>query len=95
MIYQKVTVIKYWWTLSISGIMVLKVLFVLIGLNLKVLYTDLSDRWNLHCQIGLDEKYKSIIRAFLKLRFSQAMVFPGNALVCFLKVGNNFSSNRK
>ena len=33
-----------------------KVLFVFSGLNLKVLFTDLYVRWNLHSEIGLNEK---------------------------------------
>ena len=35
---------------------IFKVLFVFNGLNLKVLFTDLCVRWNLHSEIGLNEK---------------------------------------
>ena len=35
---------------------IFKVLFAFSGLNLKVLYTDLCVRWNLHSEIGLNEK---------------------------------------
>ena len=37
---------------------IFKVLFILSGLNLKVLFTDLCVRWNLHSEIGLNEKKK-------------------------------------
>ena len=35
---------------------IFKVLFVFNGLNLKVLFTDLRVRWNLHSEIGLNEE---------------------------------------
>ena len=35
---------------------IFKVLFVFSGLNLKALFTDLCVRWNLHSEIGLNEK---------------------------------------
>ena len=36
-------------------------LFILSGLNLEVLFTDLCVRWNLHSEIGLNEKKKKKI----------------------------------
>ena len=35
---------------------IFKVLFVVRGLNLKVSFTDICVRWNLHSEIGLNEK---------------------------------------
>ena len=35
---------------------IFKVLLVFHGLNLKALFTDLCVRWNLHSEIGLNEK---------------------------------------
>ena len=40
---------------------IFKVLFILSGLNLEVLFTDLCVRWNLHSEIGLNEKKKKKI----------------------------------
>ena len=37
---------------------IFEVLFVFSGLNLKALFTDLCVRWNLHSEIGLNEKKK-------------------------------------
>ena len=37
---------------------IFKVLSVFSGLNLKFLFTDLCLRWNLHSEIGLNEKKK-------------------------------------
>ena len=39
---------------------IFKVLFAFIAPNLKVLYTDLCVRWNLHSEIGLNEKKDKI-----------------------------------
>ena len=49
---------------------ILKVLLVFSGLNLKLLFTDLCVRWNIHSEIGLNEKKKTTFSHDSKIELS-------------------------
>ena len=48
------------WKCTFLFVFVCQLLFGFSGLNLKVLFTTLFIRWNLHSEIGLSEKKKKI-----------------------------------